>query len=366
MERPRKKSNLDLTYKTLFVYGLMVLILLIATIPILAHGRLKPLLSSEATTKPSPQPTLMVTETITTSPKPAVTGAIPASYKAKSNQSEAAPSLDARQLSWKLTAQAIAGMPTEQSAQWLQQAQAIGWLSPQGVPTRPDLSKTEARLIWGLVAQATANLKPEQATEWLTQADNLGWLAVPPATLKDFNPPQPNAKAAASPATVAETTLPMVTPPDNSPISIYPNNALEFNFQQVNSGRLAPYGVHWYSLRLSDLHGPKIKNLALTMFTTPSTGFIDSRVNFELFPGNQYHIWARGTVDDMTHFGLGMWLSRDRDDNTGEHLWSGSVVNGDSYFIKVSNNSPVVVDYYLFNGDINNAELGNPILRSEK
>jgi hypothetical protein len=60
-----------------------------------------------------------------------------------------------------------------------------------------------------------------------------------------------------------------------------------------------------------------------------------------------------------------MWVSRDEDPATGERLWSGSLVDGDRYLVKVKNGTPDVVDYYLFPGDIENAELGNPTLHSE-
>ncbi|MEM7346055.1 MAG: hypothetical protein AAF485_17585, partial [Chloroflexota bacterium] len=81
-----------------------------------------------------------------------------------------------------------------------------------------------------------------------------------------------------------------------------------------------------------------------------------------LFPANQYHIWSRGDTDYMTHFGLGMWTSRDEDPDTGERLWAGALVDGDTYLVKVKNGTPDVVDYYLFPDDVENAELGNPIL----
>jgi hypothetical protein len=64
----------------------------------------------------------------------------------------------------------------------------------------------------------------------------------------------------------------------------------------------------------------------------------------------------------MKNIGLGMWTSRDEDPHTTEYLWSGSLVDGDRYLIKVKNASLEVVDYYLFPDDIENAELGNPTL----
>jgi hypothetical protein len=300
--------------------------------------------------------------------QPAYSGAIPASFTDSDEHDEVAEarSVNARQLRWILVGQAVADMSAEEAGWWMQAAQSVGWISPQGVPIKPNPTEANPELLWNLAGQAVAGLEPDQATEWLMQADTLGWLASPPGTLKDFSEKIPPTNLVNDVSDESADTPEISTPPEPEPyvpISIYPNNPLEFNFQQVNSGRLAPYGVHWYSLILSDIHDDKlIEDLALTMFTTPSNGFIDSRVNFEIFPASQYHIWARGDTNYMEHFGLGMWLSRDEDSNTGERLWSGSLVDGNRYFIKVINESPVVVDYYLFPGDIENAELGNPTL----
>jgi hypothetical protein len=115
-------------------------------------------------------------------------------------------------------------------------------------------------------------------------------------------------------------------------------------------------------LRRDDLDDELIENMALTMFFTPNQGFISNRINFEIFPAGQYHIWARGDADYMENLGAGMWVSRDEDIHTSERLWAGSLIDKDEYLIRVKNGSPEVVDYYLFPGDIENAELGNPTL----
>jgi hypothetical protein len=64
----------------------------------------------------------------------------------------------------------------------------------------------------------------------------------------------------------------------------------------------------------------------------------------------------------MENIGAGTWVSRDKDPNTSERLWNGSLVDGDQYLVKVKNGTPDEVDYYLFPNDVENAELGNPTL----
>jgi hypothetical protein len=299
--------------------------------------------------------------------QPAVSGATPAGLNSAISEAEA---LNARQLSWSLTAQAVGKMNADEAAQWMQQAQAVGWIVTAGTafPDAPQPSEAEPKLLWHLTAQAIAGLDAEAAARWLNQADSLGWLSIPLNTLKnpalDLTPTETGGEGSGGGEGNAQPAPAVPAPPEEvyAPVNIYPNNPLEFNTQQVNSGRLAPYGEHWYSLLRDDLDKNKIEDMALTMFSTPSNGFIDSRVNFEIFPASQYHIWARGDANYMENIGLGQWLSRDKDDHTGERLWKGSLVDGDRYLIKVENNSPEVVDYYLFPGDIQNAELGNPTL----
>lgn len=288
--------------------------------------------------------------------QPAVSGAMPAGLNLKSSQPA---SLNARQAGWALTAQAVERMTAEEAAAWMQNAQAVGWIVTEGTAEAPDPGRADAHLLWQLVAQAIAGKEAAASTQWLVQADTLGWLAVPFGA------------EAARPAAVDDTgsesnSLPAAVPAPSqtsySPVNIYPNNPLEFNFKQVNSGRLGPYGEHWYSLLRDDLDKDLVEDMELTMFFTPREGYVSDRVNFELFPASQYHIWGRGDTDYMENFGLGLWVSRDEDPNTGERLWSGSLVDGNRYLVKVKNGTSSVIDYYLFPGDIENAELGNPTL----
>jgi hypothetical protein len=60
----------------------------------------------------------------------------------------------------------------------------------------------------------------------------------------------------------------------------------------------------------------------------------------------------------MEHFGAGSWVSRDGDYGTGERLWHGTVVDGDQYFVKITNGTKQWIDYHLITGDIINTELG--------
>jgi hypothetical protein len=298
--------------------------------------------------------------------QPAVSGAIPAAINSATGKVE---TLNLRQLAWTLTAQATENMTAVQAAQWMQNAQAVGWLVTAGTLPEdiPDPGQADPHLLWNLTAQAIEGQDAATAAQWLIQADALGWLAIPPGTLKNpYEELARKSKAEDQEGDGSESPPARPVQPDDgasyTPINIYPNNPLPFNFNEVNSGRLPPYGEHWYELIRDDLDETLIEDLKLTMFYTPNQGFLNNQINFEIFPAGQYHIWLRGDADYMENIGLGMWVSRDKDPNTSERLWAGSLVDGDRYLIKVKNGTSEVVDYYLFPNDVENAELGNPTL----
>lgn len=292
--------------------------------------------------------------------QPAVSGATPASFNA------AIPA-NTRQTAWTLTAQAINNMSAEEAATWMEQAQAVGWLVTDGTLADeiPNPGEANAATLWQLTAQAIEGQDAQSAAQWLIQADSLGWLAIPLNTVKNPSKgvqPEETGGGDDNGEPPAQPVEPELLEQDYTPVNIYPNQPLAFDFNNVNSGRLAPYGEHWYELVLGDHDDEMIENMKMTMFFTPMTGYMSNRVNFEIFPASQYHIWSRGDSDYMEHFGLGLWVSRDEDPDTGERLWNGTLVDGDRYLVKVKNGTPDEIDYYLFPNDVENAELGNPIL----
>ena len=290
--------------------------------------------------------------------RPAVSGATPASLNA-------AVPVNPRQTAWILTAQAINNMTAEQAATWMKKAQTVGWIVTDGTapPEIPNPGEADPDTLWSLTAQALDGQDTATAAQWLIQADSMGWLAIPLNTLKDptldVNPGDTGGGDEGEPDPPAQPIQPDEV---YAPVNIYPNDPLIFDLNNPNTGRLTAYGEHWYELLRDDLDDELIENMKLTMFFTPRAGFTSNRINFEIFPAAQYHIWARGDTDYMEHLGLGQWVSRDEDPDTGERLWNGTMVDGDRYFIKVINGTSDVVDYYLFPDDVENAELGNPTL----
>jgi hypothetical protein len=237
---------------------------------------------------------------------------------------------------------------------------------------------------WLLAAQAIQGLPPQEAAAWLMSAAMIGWLpgsnngstalvAAPPGASAQTQPARPvnpnpdpvsviEEDPADEPEVVAEELAPAVVEPDPDPqkgVSIYPNRPLRL-LDRPNTGRMGPKTEHWYTFTPGKVDGKLIENLSLTMFFTPGEPNLARHVTFEIFTGDQYQIWDRGTPDDMEHFGAGSWVSRDGDYITGERLWHGSVVDGDQYYVKIANDTSKWIDYHLVPGDIINTELGEP------
>ncbi|MBN1220909.1 MAG: hypothetical protein JXM69_18445 [Anaerolineae bacterium] len=232
------------------------------------------------------------------------------------------------------------------------------------LPIQPDGAPVSTN--WLLAAQAIHGLPPQEAALWLMSAAALGWLPLGDVSsaLVPINPDASVTTTAgqtegANGAEVITTTSPDPT----QGYSIYPNQPIKL-LQGPNTGRMAPGAEHWYTFTPGKLDGKLLEDMSLTIFFTPGEPNIASLVTFEMFTGSQYQIWERGTPDDMAHFGVGSWVSRDGDYNTGERLWRGAVLDGDQYFVKLTNGSQEWIDYHLIPDDIINIEMGPPLVNA--
>ncbi len=233
---------------------------------------------------------------------------------------------------------------------------------------KPAATADEAR--WRMIVAAVQSMSPEEAVAWLALADQAGLLSgnldtaaadrssTIPATEASTSSavPQPTAEA-----TPVERTL---SPAELYP-SVYPNRPLVLH-DGANVGRLAPNGEHWYAFIRQDYDKQRFEHMALTMFATPADGNRSHHINFQIYPASQIHIWLRGTPKAMVPMGQGQWVERDKDPLTGERLWSGNVVDGDTYYVRIFNHSDQVIDYYLITNDVINTELGDRVFSANQ
>ncbi|MCS7259963.1 MAG: hypothetical protein NZ765_04175, partial [Anaerolineae bacterium] len=227
---------------------------------------------------------------------------------------------------------------------------------------KPAASADEARR--RMIVAAIQSMSPEEAVAWLALAEQAGLLSGN-ANAIAAAPETSSAEAASAGSAPAETASPsteaapaerVLSPAELYP-SVYPNRPLVLH-DGANMGRLAPGGEHWYAFIRQDFDKQHIEHMALTLFATPTDGNRSHHVNFQIYPASQLHVWLRGTPNAMVPMGQGQWVERDKDPVTGERLWSGDVVDGDTYYVRVFNHSDQVIDYYLITNDVINTELG--------
>lgn len=260
-------------------------------------------------------------------------------------------------------------------------------------PVRPISDVTPARSVeinlesgttleetqWLLVAAAVQGMSTEDAASWLMMANHVGWIPTGATGLSALGADSAAAsdtymgESGVSPTQIVgvgsvETTReeteasPRPSPPsllERYP-SVYPSAPLALQ-DGVNVGKLAPGGEHWYSFIREDWDAEWLEFMPITLFTTPADGNNSHHINFQIFTANQLQMWERGTPEDMVPMGAGQWVSRDKDPITGERIWAGHVIDGDIYYLRIFNNSPRLVDYYLITNDVTNTELGDRV-----
>ena len=127
----------------------------------------------------------------------------------------------------------------------------------------------------------------------------------------------------------------------------------------LNGGKLKAYSRYWYTFTESDLANPeRFRTRKFTLFFTHDDGQRRHHVNFELFTSKEVERWWHGEEEVLHNFGAGMLLARDGDPITGERLWRGTVLNGETYFLVIENGTDTEIDYWLFDDDIEHPELG--------
>ncbi|MCB0163462.1 MAG: hypothetical protein KDI79_04495 [Anaerolineae bacterium] len=155
---------------------------------------------------------------------------------------------------------------------------------------------------------------------------------------------------ASQPATAAPASTP------NPEMGLQPYTAVDLPPGR-NHNRLAAGATYWYTFSRDDPNQPShFQDLSFSLFYTPDDGNRHN-VNFQLFTTAEVNAWLSGS-GRLNNFGAGMLVSRDGDPLTGERLWRGNVLRGDSYFLAIENGSEGEIDFWLYDQDISNPLLG--------
>lgn len=159
----------------------------------------------------------------------------------------------------------------------------------------------------------------------------------------------------------APTEVPVAAPVAAPPAAVAnfsPTTAAPLTAPRTG-GRLAPGQDIWFSFNVDNSPGEVFEPMALTLIATPNDfGQINS-IPLNIYTAAAVASWSPDNRDNFDNVGAGSVAQRDNDPWTGEKVWSGWIVSGDTYYVKIANNHTAPIDYWLFQGDVYNPQLGN-------
>jgi len=113
----------------------------------------------------------------------------------------------------------------------------------------------------------------------------------------------------------------------------------------LNIGTLEPGGDFWYAFSSADLGNQPVRTVVLNMVYRPGGHDVAAYVNFQILTFDQVDRWLQGYADQ--YLGMGVFTTTDFDQETAERLWSGTVEEGETYYVHLFNNSAQTVEYHL-------------------
>lgn len=137
------------------------------------------------------------------------------------------------------------------------------------------------------------------------------------------------------------TALPAAASPD---LGSNPSAALPLSIG-LNVGTLTPGEDVWYAFNGEDLGNQPPGTVVLNMVYKPGSHDVAAYVNFQILTSEQVDRWLQGHTDQ--YLGVGTFTTTDFDQETAERLWSGSVLENQTYYVHLFNNSGQNVDYHL-------------------
>lgn len=137
-----------------------------------------------------------------------------------------------------------------------------------------------------------------------------------------------------------------------------PGQAITLNIGQ-NQGQLRPAQEIWYRFTLTGTDGEFFSEAALTMVVTPNSSGQIGRVEFDLFTGREVETWLAGHAGQLNNIGAGSLVRWDGNPMTGERFWTGWLIDGELYYVRVRNGADGPIDYWLFTGNVYNPRLGS-------
>jgi hypothetical protein len=130
-----------------------------------------------------------------------------------------------------------------------------------------------------------------------------------------------------------------------------PGMAITFAAEK-HKGNLQPGEEAWYRLVVGDVHPDQFEPVALTLVTTPNNLWPVEGVGLDIFTVEAVQVWSPQNREGPANLGAGSLVTRDNNPLTGERAWGGWLMNNETYYVRIANNTGGVIDYWLFDGDI--------------
>jgi hypothetical protein len=128
----------------------------------------------------------------------------------------------------------------------------------------------------------------------------------------------------------------------------------------LSEDTLGPGEEMWYKFNLPKRGDSTMGYMNLTLIHVPGDGNIANLVGFEIYTTEQLGFRAAG--DRFVNTGASEGVSRDGNDDTGEHIWAGDLMRGTDYYLRLRNESGAEIAYKLFDEDVIHVAFGPPRL----
>ena len=157
--------------------------------------------------------------------------------------------------------------------------------------------------------------------------------------------------------TQSDTTSVNIETPSVPATGSAPYDAIVLN-PGYSQGHLETNQEIWYEFSITDSDSELFEEAALTMFITPGNDNRVWNVGFDIFTAQDIQNWLTDGNFQINNIGAGSVVNRDKNPLTGERFWTGWIIDGEVYYVKIRNNADTPIDYWFFTGDVFNPELG--------
>jgi len=115
-----------------------------------------------------------------------------------------------------------------------------------------------------------------------------------------------------------------------------------------NRGNLEPGQEIWYSFSIADQNSGFFEFKHLTLAILPNNSQTVQSVTFEIFTPEGVQTWSLQNREGVTNVGAGSLIYTDKNQLSGERVWSGWLLEESLYYVRVRNGAAVPIEYRLF------------------